>query len=206
MRQRAALLADLDEHLVPRDAATDVLRHAWQVVDMAHVRWAAGSGITALDLCAAALGRLYCGIADDKWDLSVESARDKHWETLTTAPGEPSRWIAAVRGDHRYKGLLQLRPELTHRVRPRSYSVHVADAIHISDRAGPWSPEDARAHAEAQAEAEARASAASVTHRTRFVVGDRELSVPQVVRLARDLATRHVEAFLALDPGSTRVP
>jgi hypothetical protein len=95
-------LADLDEHLVPLDAATDVLSHGWQVVDMAHVRWPAGSGITALDLCAAALGRLYCGIADDDtWDLPVESARDNHWETLTTAPGEPARWIAAVRGDHR---------------------------------------------------------------------------------------------------------
>jgi hypothetical protein len=199
-------LADLDEHLVPRDAATDVLRHGWQVVDMAHVRWATASGITALDLCAAALGRLHCGITGDNRDLSVESAKDEHWETLTTAPGEPSRWIAAVRGDHRYKGLLCLRHQLVHRVLSRSYSPHVADAIHVSDRAGPWSPEDARAHAEAQAEAEARAVAASVTHRTGFVVGDRELSVPQVVRLARDLATRHVEAFLALDLSPTRVP
>lgn len=192
-------LADLDDHLVPRDAATNVLSHGWQAVDMAHARWAAGSAITALDLCAAALGRLYCGISGDRRDLSVESVRDKHWETLTTALGNPSRWIAAVRGDHRYKDLLRLRHELTHQVQPRSYSVHVADVLNTSDRVGPWSPEDALAHAEAQAAAQARAAATSVTHRTRFVIGDRELPVPVVIRLARDVATEHVEAFLKLD-------
>lgn len=75
-------LVDLDEHLVSSDAATDVLGHHWQVVDMAHVRWPTGTAISALDLCAAALGRLYCGISGD-WDLSVKSAR----ETLTAVPG-----------------------------------------------------------------------------------------------------------------------
>ncbi len=52
-------LVDLDDHLLPGKVATDVLTHNWQVVDMAHVRWASGSAITALDLCAAALGRLF---------------------------------------------------------------------------------------------------------------------------------------------------
>lgn len=78
-------LADLDNHLVPRDAATAVLEHGWQVIDMAHVRWAAGSAITALDLCAAALGRRYCGITGDERDLSVEAAREKHWADPTPA-------------------------------------------------------------------------------------------------------------------------
>ena len=31
------------------------------IVDIAHVRWATGTAITSLDLCAAALGRVYCG-------------------------------------------------------------------------------------------------------------------------------------------------
>lgn len=38
-----------------------VLGHDPDVVDIAHVRWATGSTITALDLCAAALGIHYCG-------------------------------------------------------------------------------------------------------------------------------------------------
>jgi hypothetical protein len=109
-------LVDLDRYLVPNDVATDVLNHNWQVVDMAHVRWAAGSAITALDLCAAALGRLYCGIVGDDRDLSVESAKEKDWSALRDARGgEPAKWITAVRGDHRYQDLLQLRHELTHK-------------------------------------------------------------------------------------------
>src|SRR6266481_6554674 len=35
--------------------------HQPQVVDIAHARWATGTCITALDLCAAALGRTFCG-------------------------------------------------------------------------------------------------------------------------------------------------
>lgn len=31
------------------------------VVDIAHVRWATGNAITAVDLCAAAMGRQFCG-------------------------------------------------------------------------------------------------------------------------------------------------
>jgi hypothetical protein len=34
--------------------------HAAHVVDVAHTRWAVGSCITTLDLCAAALGRALC--------------------------------------------------------------------------------------------------------------------------------------------------
>src|SRR5687767_8239887 len=36
--------------------------HHPDVVDLAHVRWAAGSAVTAIDLCAAVLGRKYCGV------------------------------------------------------------------------------------------------------------------------------------------------
>src|SRR5687768_12483399 len=34
--------------------------HRPDVVDIAHVRWATGTCITALDLCAAGLGRTFC--------------------------------------------------------------------------------------------------------------------------------------------------
>lgn len=197
-------LVDLDNHLLPNDVAGEVLGHGWQVVDVAHVRWAATTAITALDLCAAALGRLYCGISGDAWDLSVESARSDHWETLS-ARRHASGWIAGVRGDHRYNGLLQLLHALAHRVRPRSYSVHVADAVAVSDfaTAGPVSAEMMRAHldahAKAQAEAEARALAATFKQRTRFTIGGSQLAAPMVLCLARDVATKHVELVTALD-------
>ena len=32
------------------------------LVDISHVRWATGNAITAIDLCAATIGRLFCGI------------------------------------------------------------------------------------------------------------------------------------------------
>ena len=32
------------------------------LVDISHVRWATGNAITAIDLCAATVGRLFCGI------------------------------------------------------------------------------------------------------------------------------------------------
>src|SRR5262245_13134005 len=35
--------------------------HNPDVVDVAHVRWATSTCITALDLCAAGLGRSFCG-------------------------------------------------------------------------------------------------------------------------------------------------
>jgi hypothetical protein len=192
-------LVDLDEHLVPTDAATQVLSHNWQVVDMAHVRWAASSAITALNLCAAALGRLYCEIRGNKKDLTVQS------DALDAVPGKPSNWITAVRCDDHYIGLRELRDALTHRVRERCYSVRTADAVRIadtsltSDHVGARSPEAARAHAEAVAEAQPHAEAASGTDRTRFLIDDRNLPVPEVLRLARDVATKHVEAFIALD-------
>src|SRR5436190_7210500 len=39
----------------------DVNGHHADVVDIAHVRWATSSAVTALDLCAAILGRVCCG-------------------------------------------------------------------------------------------------------------------------------------------------
>jgi len=40
--------------------------HNPDIVDIAHVRWAAGTAVTSLDLCAAALGRVYCSWTDTK--------------------------------------------------------------------------------------------------------------------------------------------
>src|SRR5205823_11887801 len=52
-------LSDLDQALDPSQAM--VGGHSADVVDVAHARWAVITCITALDLCAAGLGRALCG-------------------------------------------------------------------------------------------------------------------------------------------------
>src|ERR1700759_5504995 len=49
--------ADGSEYLEKYDAVCDFDG----VVDIAHVRWATMNAITAIDLCAATLGRMFCG-------------------------------------------------------------------------------------------------------------------------------------------------
>ena len=45
-------------------------------IDVAHVRWATGTCITALDLCAAGLGRILCGHTATK-ELAVSDFAPK---------------------------------------------------------------------------------------------------------------------------------
>jgi hypothetical protein len=59
--------------------------HHADIVDMAHVRWAAGTATTALDLCAAALGRVYCG-----W---TKTARIATTDVLVGRQRFGRRWI-----------------------------------------------------------------------------------------------------------------
>jgi len=55
-------LDDLDQSQVTYP--TSVQGHHANIVDIAHVRWVTGTAITSLDLCAAAMGRMYCGSKD----------------------------------------------------------------------------------------------------------------------------------------------
>jgi hypothetical protein len=94
---------------------------------------------------------------------------------------------------------------------PVHYKVELHEAVHVSDYAeiAPQTPEECEpaqerreahmaAHAEAQAQAAAEAAARNVTRRTGFALVGAEMSVPKIVRLARDVATEHVERFLEL--------
>jgi hypothetical protein len=40
------------------------------LVDISHVRWATANAITAIDLCAATIGRLFCGVSGPR-ELSL---------------------------------------------------------------------------------------------------------------------------------------
>jgi hypothetical protein len=44
-------------------------------IDLAHVRFAAVTALTAIDLCAAALGNWYCGVPGDNHALDLADIR-----------------------------------------------------------------------------------------------------------------------------------
>lgn len=92
--------------------------HHPDVVDIAHVRWATGSAVTALDLCAAALGRLYCGwIKVKELDLrDFDPATQRISATNMRSSLSPSAlgWVDAVLADTRYKNIQGARNPLTH--------------------------------------------------------------------------------------------
>lgn len=169
-------LTELDSQVVGRTQATDVLGHNWQVVDMAHTRWATGSAITALDLCAAALGRLHGGISGAAHDLSVPSALKA--SALVSRPPIKA-WLDAVDADADYRAVRDLRRDLTHQVRSRAYSVALWDTVSVGGGT-------------------VRGGSGSSTARTQFPLHGQlqPVAVGLVLALARDLATRHVESFL----------
>lgn len=106
-------------------------------VELAHVRWAVGSAITALDLCAAAIARVYfAGEArsDREHDLrSFDTAvgddarRQRTAAKMDALPSWPRGWLRSVMADSRYKHALRVRHALTHRRLPRSIAIDMSD-------------------------------------------------------------------------------
>ena len=118
-------LHDLDELRDRGRLAIDA--HPPDIVNIAHVRWATTSSITAVDLCAAALARECCG-----WNGHSErdlrdfdpSLNPKKSQRLRTALSTPAlSWVDRVLADQRYKEIQGARNPLTHsRLLRRLYS------------------------------------------------------------------------------------
>lgn len=93
--------------------------HHPHVIDIAHVRWATGTSITSLDLCAAALGREYCNWTNanelDLRDFDLAGKRDKKKVSQYRAllPASTLAWIDGVLADARYKEVMGARHPLT---------------------------------------------------------------------------------------------
>jgi hypothetical protein len=133
-------------------------------VEHAHARWAVSDAITAIDLCAAALGRLLTDqYPQGKWHQEMDF-RDA--EKLLKNDAEAGPWIVDVQGDPDSERLLAFRHAAVHRVMRRHATVSVGEGT-VTSR---WS--------------------ASLT-------GGPQIDVGQLPAIARDFATRHVEAFLA---------
>jgi len=88
--------------------------HGPDVVDVAHARWATATSITALDLCAAGLGRAFCQHQGTR-ELGLPGfAPGSHQDRRTKLPSLARKWIDAVHADPQYKTIKQSRNWLTH--------------------------------------------------------------------------------------------
>jgi hypothetical protein len=138
------------------------------VVDVAHARWAAGSCITTLDLCAAALARAFCKHPGPQeldlghFDPSRPSKRQQSLQALL--PNTALQWFAGVFADPAFAEIKTARDSLTHRRLVR----------HLYASIGSSAPDN----------------------RLELQIGPNRVSVNELVLRARELATAHVAALL----------
>ena len=99
--------------------------HQRGVVDFAHARWATGTCITAVDLCAAALGRAVGGYADrNELGLGDFAKPTKRGSTcLGRMPAPALDWVKAAIGDPQYAKLINARHALTHSWLPAHFTL-----------------------------------------------------------------------------------
>lgn len=143
--------------------------HHPDIIDIAHVRWATGTAITALDLCAAALGRICCGW-NKKNELDLRDfdpqAKPRVATTFRSAlPASMLTWVDSVLADARYKNIQGARNPLTH----ASMSRHLS-----------------------------RGGNGGHQSRTRFTIlkTNSQFGARNLVTDSKDLASDHVNAFL----------
>lgn len=144
--------------------------HRADVVDVAHARWATSACITALDLCAAGLGRSFCVHSGPReldlacFDSSQPSKRQAAWRARL--PQLALQWVDCVLTDADYKKVKAARDWLIHSRLNRHFSMSLG---------GP-------------------------PQRLKLELQSTQLEVRHIVKVARDIATQHVSAFLGLLP------
>lgn len=124
-------------YLVDFDATYDATRlmpgeHSGAVIDVAHARWATGTSVTALDLCAAAFGRAYCKHAGPiELDLGsfLTSGSKKQRSRWSALPAGAQQWLTAVNTDPAFAELKAVRDALTHRRLPRRIYASVGSPL-----------------------------------------------------------------------------
>jgi len=105
--------------------------HPRDVVDIAHARWATGTCITCLDLCAAALGRVYCKAKENNHELdlaNLDPSRTKNPNNVAKLRSaiRPAalQWVDGVLNDAKYSRISECRRALTHDRLPRNIFLH----------------------------------------------------------------------------------
>ncbi len=176
-------LADLDDEAFGRDRTSH--GHPEAAIERGHVAWATADAITAIDICAAVLGRVRCGAqgtpSSKEYSLSYFDPNGRRKASKVAADraalglAEVS-WVDAMLGDDDYLMTLRARHALMHSNLP---------AVHWMKK-----PDGAPAHGA----------------RCEFPIGPKEnvagfprelVGCRAVIETARDVATRGVEAFLA---------
>jgi hypothetical protein len=104
--------------------------HNPDLVDVAHVRWATGTAITAFDLCAAAFGRTYCGNTGS-WEMAMihfypRVTKKKVTLSRNQLPAPVLRWIDEILADVDYLATKSARDWLTHSRVPRHFTVNTS--------------------------------------------------------------------------------
>jgi hypothetical protein len=158
--------------------------HRADVVDVAHAQWATATSITALDLCAAGLGRAFCQhkgtyeLALAHFDPNhprrqrlgkgtgclipvIRSKQDQRARRRAQLPSLAREWIDVVCADPQYRTIKQARNWLTHSRVPRHFTL----------------------------------AAGGPPQRLQLELGTR-VGVRQLIEDARDCATRYVAVFL----------
>jgi len=148
-------------------SSSSAIGHRPDVVDVAHARWATSSCITALDLCAAALGRVFCGHSGlrefDLRDFDPSgSPRPRVRSRRAQLPQEAVRWVDDVLGDSDYGSVKSARGWLTHSRLKRHF---------VLDTKGP-------------------------PKRISLEVNSNRIAVRRLVEVARDSATRWVSDLM----------
>ena len=101
--------------------------HDLDLIDVTHARWATTTSITALDLCAAGLGRVFCGNTNPRREFalryfdSANSHRAEHFRD--SIPENVVAWVDAVLRDDRYVEIKQARDWLTHSRLTRHFAI-----------------------------------------------------------------------------------
>jgi hypothetical protein len=118
-------LSDLDQVLDPTKPIVGT--HSADVVDVAHARWAVTTCITAVDLCAAGLGRAFCGhtnkreLALGDLDVTRDAKRKQKRAAILreSLPDQARQWTDKVFADPGYRQVKAVRDALTHARLPR---------------------------------------------------------------------------------------
>ena len=120
-------LTDHDEAVFDSQPAT-YQGHRAPVINVAHVRWATSTAITALDLCAAALARIHAGALgrtfsgrfdDHEVGLRQLGPGGTYRSKRVLLPSEAVTWCDGVLGDPGYLLVLKARGPLVHGRHPR---------------------------------------------------------------------------------------
>lgn len=163
-------LEAVDVHVFSGDAIYPL---GWdsQIVDLAHARWASGTAMTALDLCAAVIARRQripprrAGEEADIGTLRRQRA------TLTTSQAS---WLGAVDSDRDYLAIEEVRHALIHRRLPRTVYATSAAAAAADPRPG------------------------HLRERTDLAIAGGTIPTRAVIERSRVMSQRLVDAFLRL--------